>query len=52
MLSLDTLPGTLTLDKVKEIAIETEVELVDFERFDAYGKMHYSRDAEASGDGR
>lgn len=37
----DQLPGTLTHDKAVALAIETEVKLVDFEVFDAYGKAQY-----------
>ena len=36
------LPGTLTHDKVVRVSIDTEVELVDFLRFDAYGQTRYS----------
>ena len=36
------LPGTLTHDKVAQLAIDTECELVEYERYSAEGKMKYA----------
>ena len=36
------LPGTLTHAKIAKLAIDTECELVDCERYTADGKMKYS----------
>lgn len=37
----DQLPGSLTHKKIMQVNIETELSLIDHERYDAYGKMHY-----------
>ena len=36
------LPGTLTHDKVAKLAIDTECELVEYERYSAEGKLKYA----------
>lgn len=41
----DQLPGTLTHETVFQIAVDTECELVDHERYNAYGHMTYAEEA-------
>lgn len=35
------LPGTLTHDKLAALSIETELQLIEHETYDAYGRLTY-----------